>query len=56
MSWEAPIATDSNGELILEFPDDMMEQLGWEVGDNLLWEQLDDGKWSLRKIETSNSQ
>ena len=52
----APIIEDSNGELILQFPDDMMEELGWEVGDNLVWKQLDDGKWSLRKVENSDSQ
>ena len=52
----APIIADSDGELILQFPDDMMEELGWEVGDSLVWEQLDDGKWSLRKVENSDSQ
>ena len=52
----APIIADSDGELILQFPDDMMEELGWEVGDSLVWKQLDDGKWSLRKVENSDSQ
>ena len=56
MSWEVPITTDSDGELIIQFPDDMMEELNWSEGDELIWQQLDDGTWSLKKRENSNSQ
>jgi hypothetical protein len=27
------------GELIINFPDELMEQVGWKIGDNILWEE-----------------
>jgi hypothetical protein len=36
-------------ELFLEFPPGCLDQVGWDVGDNLIWEELDGGKWSLKK-------
>jgi hypothetical protein len=32
-------------DLIIEFPDSLMESAGWKVGDNK------DGTWTLRKKE-----
>lgn len=56
MSWTVPIITDSNGELLIQFPDDMMKETGWDIGDTLIWKQLDNGSWSLEKREDSDSQ
>lgn len=39
---------DSN-DLIIEFPDAMMEETGWKVGDTLEWVDNFDGSWTLRK-------
>ena len=39
-------------ELFLEFPPDALNQIGWEVGDTLIWEELDHGGYrgySVRK-------
>lgn len=41
---------DGNGELLIEFPDELMASMGWAVGDNLVWEELDDGAWTVRKV------
>lgn len=36
-------------ELFVEFPPDALNQVGWDVGDTLVWEELDHGAWSLTK-------
>lgn len=56
MIYTAPIQTDSDGELMLVFPEEMMEELNWSEGDELIWKQLDNGSWSLTKRENSNSE
>jgi bifunctional DNA-binding transcriptional regulator/antitoxin component of YhaV-PrlF toxin-antitoxin module len=37
MIYKAKVEEDSNGNLILIFPDELMEEMGWEVGDDLEW-------------------
>ena len=41
---------DHPGELLLDLGNDLCMQMGWEEGDQLEWQQLEDGKWALRKI------
>ena len=36
-------------DLILEFPDSLMEMTGWKIGDTLEWVPQDNGSWLLRK-------
>jgi hypothetical protein len=36
-------------ELFIEFPPDALDQVGWDEGDTLLWEELPDGSWSVTK-------
>jgi hypothetical protein len=36
-------------ELYLEFPPDALNQVGWDEGDIILWEELPNGNWSLSK-------
>jgi len=55
MTYYAPITTDSDGELILQLDDELCKEMGWEVGDDLLWEKLENGNWSLKKREDSNT-
>ena len=38
-------------ELFLEFPPDALNQVGWDEGDTIIWEELPNGNWSLRKKE-----
>ena len=42
-------------DLYLEFPQGCLDQVGWDVGDTLIWEELPDGKWSLSKKELDKS-
>lgn len=35
------------GDLFFEFPDEMMKELGWKVGDTLTWTEKDNASWAL---------
>ena len=37
------------GDLLLELTDELCEEMGWTVGDNLEWTNNNDGSWSLKK-------
>lgn len=41
---------DYPGELLLEFPPDLVDQLGWEIGDTLTWDMNSDGTVSVKKV------
>jgi hypothetical protein len=45
------VQEDSSGELFLEFPDDLLEQMRWKPGDNLVWTPAKNGAWLLAKLE-----
>ena len=49
-TYEAKVVHDSNGDTILEFPDEVMEQLGWEIGDDLEFNQDEQGNITITKI------
>lgn len=37
------------GDLYIKFPDELMEEVGWNIGDTIEWIPNDDGSWVLRK-------
>jgi len=39
-----------DGELCLEFPDDLMDALDLEVGNVLSWEPRPNGEWVIKKF------
>lgn len=46
-----------SGELILPFPPELLNQMGWDIGDTLIWEEVDQGKsYSIRKKEDGSAQ
>ena len=50
MIYTVEIELDSKtGEMILPFPQELIDQIGWNVGDQLIWEQTtfleDDGEY-----------
>lgn len=48
------IEVQENGktkELFLEFPPDALNQVGWDEGDTLIWEELPEGGFSITKKE-----
>lgn len=50
-NWELTIEEDpETGNLILPLPKDLLEQQGWNEGDELEWIPNDDGSWILQKV------
>lgn len=55
-SWTVTVQEDPDNpdELIMPFPEDMLDQVGWVVGDTLVWSVLDSGEIAIsKKVETS---
>lgn len=52
------ITVQENGkdkELFIEFPPDALNQVGWDEGDTLLWEELPSGAWQVTKKDDNET-
>ena len=45
------VFNEETGDHILTFPPDLIEDVGWEIGDVLKWSDNGDGTFSLRKLD-----
>ncbi len=45
---------DHPGELLLDLGTELCEHMGWVKGDTLKWQQLEDGRWTLTKINSQS--
>ncbi len=54
--WTITLEEDSDtGDLILPFPQDLLDEAGWKEGDVIKWTDNKDGSWSLAKqVEEKN--
>jgi len=43
------IQEDEDGELYIELPQKVLEQLGWNEGDTLVWYEDEKGNWNIKK-------
>lgn len=43
------VEADSDGELMLTFPDELMDALDWQPGETVVWEDNEDGSWTITK-------
>ena len=51
-TWTVIIEEDvETGDVILPFPQEMLDEVGWNPGDTLKWVDRGDGTWEIRKIE-----
>jgi len=51
-TWTVTLEEDpETGELILPFPEEMLQDAGWQEGDVLEWIDSKNGTWSLVKKE-----
>lgn len=50
--WTVPVI-EFEGDLAVEFPDELMEAAGWKVGDVMVWIDNEDGTWTIRKKESN---
>lgn len=50
--WTVTVEEDpETGELSLPFPDDLIAKMDWSIGDTLVFEDLKNGSFSIRKKE-----
>jgi len=53
-SWTIQVHEDGKTkELYIELPPEALAQVGWDIGDDLIWEELDSGSWSTRKKDAT---
>ena len=50
--WVAKVVADPDdpNELCLDFPDELLEEMGWVIGDELEFVE-EDGHWIIKKVE-----
>lgn len=48
------LTVDDDG--ILQLPDDMLKELGWNEGDLLEWIEQDDGSFLLKKVDDAKEE
>lgn len=51
--WTVFVEEDSDGELILPFPPELLAETGWQEGDVLQWIDRGDGTWELKKQQNN---
>ena len=55
MKYTVTIEEDSEtGDLMLPIPTELLNQMGWDDGDILLWNEMPNGSYSLKKKEEEN--
>ena len=50
--WRETVQEDENGDLILPFPQELLDEVGWKPGDNLSWIDRGDGTWEIHQKPT----
>jgi hypothetical protein len=46
--WTAILEEDGD-DLILPLPEELLNELDWNIGDTLTWTEHSEGSWSIRK-------
>ena len=49
--YETIVEKDENNELVIPFDEELMSEIGWELGDTIQWTQNEDGSSTLTRIE-----
>jgi uncharacterized membrane protein (UPF0127 family) len=45
------VLDEQTQEYLIEFSEEELKQLGWQLGDELVWSDNKDGSWTLKKKE-----
>ena len=53
MMYTIEVEADEDGELMLDFPDELMDALNWQPGDTIIWTENEDGTWNITKEKTN---
>lgn len=52
--WTVTLEEDpETKDLIMPIPPDLLNQMGWDFGDTLIWEDLQNGSLALKKVDSS---
>lgn len=43
------VKDEESDDLMLQLSDEIMETVGWKIGDSLIWKDNEDGTWTLTK-------
>jgi len=49
-SWTLKVEVDEHGEPCIILPDDVIEQVGWKIGDIIRWVKRDNDSWMLERV------
>ena len=50
MTWTITVEEDKEtGDLVIPFPEDLLVEAGWNIGDKIYWTDNKDGSWTLSK-------
>jgi len=49
------VKEDENKEMFIELNDEILEEIGWKIGDTLTWTETEDGKFILQKEEEDDA-
>lgn len=53
-TWTVTVIEDGD-DVVLPFPDGLLESQGWQEGDTLEWIDNNDGSWTLRKVDNETA-
>jgi hypothetical protein len=55
--WTVTLEEDpETGELVMPFPPELLAQVGWDYGDELVWTETDHGSFVLsKKVDDNNT-
>lgn len=45
-------SVEDSDDLYIEFPSELLNQMGWDIGDDLTWIDNQDGTFSIQKTQT----
>ena len=51
MKYTVQLEEDENGDLVLPLNDDLLNELDWAIGDNIHWNDNNDGSFTMTKAE-----
>jgi hypothetical protein len=52
--WTVTLEEDpETKDLIMPIPPDLLNQMGWDFGDTLIWEDQQNGSFALKKVDSS---
>ena len=50
-SYQVEVQKNEQDELFVELPSELMTSLGWNTGDDVKWEETDEGGFRLKKVK-----